>query len=73
MSSIDPKTFDQLRPDELTKADALKQAEAALQGVRQQLQDLVDKYLPAESATTTTTGSVGVTGTASGTAGFSVP
>jgi hypothetical protein len=71
MSAADQKTFDQLWAAEQTKADALEEAEAALQGARQQLQDLVDKYLPAESTTTTDTG--GATGTTSGTTGFSVP
>jgi hypothetical protein len=54
MSTADQTTFDQLWAQEQTKADALQQAELALQNIKQQLQELVDKYLPTTSTTITT-------------------
>jgi len=54
MSTVDQTAFDQLWAQEQTKADALQQAELALQNIKQQLQVLVDEYLPTTSTTITT-------------------
>jgi hypothetical protein len=54
MSTADQTAFDQLWAQEQTKTDALQQAELALQNIKQQLQGLVDKYLPTTSTTITT-------------------